>query len=536
MNDGSSTTSSIAAAQRLTLPARNLRPTGANPAAAFGDLLDSLTRGPETRTNPAREPAGRSSQAESESADTVPDDETNQKPDAPEGDASPPDDDSAAAVAHQGEPRPSDEGEGEASSGNEGVGTADRSFESAQAASPRDVEHAGSASAGEPVAQGQARVPRSDGSSPAAPTATRPRLHGSTGASADFTTESITRELTHAATVDVAHLARREMVDPKHTEKYKTLHHQAGPLHGRDIGPFRSVGQTVEARQPGVVFSEPPATEPRPMESGVVPQGVTRPSLAPAVNDTPAPTQPITDAPTASTVRASAVASQSAPARSDPTVAAAVQPGRVALLERLTGSAEAARGAVAALDRMGAPRSSDASAAGRNIPTPTTGNPGTREAVLNSVQRGLASVLTQGGGRMTVVLRPESLGEVRVRLEAKDGVVNARLSATTDAARRTLESGLDTLRTALESRGVRVESLRIDPPEAHNQTARTDHPEQSDADGRGGQREHAHGEGEARDGSERSSKRAARNNEPETVPGTTNIRGIWTELGIDAVA
>ena len=54
-------------------------------------------------------------------------------------------------------------------------------------------------------------------------------------------------------------------------------------------------------------------------------------------------------APTASTVRASAVASQSAPARSDPAVATAVQSGRVALLERLTGSAEAARGAVAAL-------------------------------------------------------------------------------------------------------------------------------------------------------------------------------------------
>lgn len=518
MNDGSSTTPSIAAAQRLTLPARNLRPLGANPAGAFGDLLDSMTRAPETRSVPVSERAGPASAAES----------------AAEADAPPENEAGDGAQESKGDPQnlgSSSEAAGDrsgaASNAADDAGTGDRTSAPAPGTTPQGV-----------AAQGTAAntTQPSEGSVSRELTPIPPTAPGTARASTEFTTKSIARELTHAATVDVARLARREMVDPKHTEKYKTLHHQGGPLHGRDIGPFRSAGQTVEARQPGVVVGEPTTTEPKPMESGAVPQAAVRPSQVPVANEAPAPTQPMTDAPTASTVRASAVASQSAPARSDPAVAAAVQPGRVVLLERLTGSAEAARGAVAALDRTVATRSADPGAVERSVPTPAAGNPGTREAVLNSVQRGLASVLTQGGGRMTVVLRPESLGEVRVRLEAKDGVVNARLSATTDAARRTLESGLDTLRTALESRGVRVESLRIDPPESQHQTAGADQPAQSDADGRGGQRRHAHGEGGPRDGSEQSPEQAARNNETETVHGTTKTRGIWTELGIDAVA
>jgi flagellar hook-length control protein FliK len=140
---------------------------------------------------------------------------------------------------------------------------------------------------------------------------------------------------------------------------------------------------------------------------------------------------------------------------------------------------------------------------------------------------------------MTVVLRPEALGEVRVRLEAKDGVVNARLSATTDAARRTLESGLETLRAALEARGVRVESLRIDPPD-HQAADQSAQAGRADADARGtDQHQHRqhnadhqtpgpHGpRADSQDGAS-----AAGNDASPEYPG----RGIWTELGIDAVA
>jgi len=531
MNDGSINSPNSAAAQLLAPSPRVLRSQSASPAVSFDRLLDALMR-PERRAEPEAEKAAPERET-GPATDETPDTEDS----APDHRA-----DGSADASTKAEPR-SSSGDADAASSNgddphpeltnpdaaQDTREPDAPPPSRSGASAGSNASTGSDAAATPVVTGPGAA---DAGAASAPTAPIP------AAAAEFTTESIARELTHAATVDVSRVARRELVDPKHSEKYKTLHHQDGPFRAGDPGPFRSGttqrGASQDAAQTpapsGQVLSgqrEPEATA-LPMNQIRPPQPPTPPE-APAVQNA-AP-------PGADAARASAVAARAPVAKVETPEPVAAPVARAGLLERLTGSAEAARGAVAALDRGGLQRTLAEPAAGRPAPLPggqLAGN--TRDAVLNSVQRGLASVLTQGGGRMTVVLRPEALGEVRVCLEAKDGVVNARLAATTDAARRTLESGLESLRAALEAKGVRVESLKIDPPDQGQSAPQNSGGDRTNADGRG---THDPGGRERSTGPRASHAASDRETAEETgieASTPTTARGIWTELGIDAVA
>lgn len=325
----------------------------------------------------------------------------------------------------------------------------------------------------------------------------------------------ITRELTHAAAVDLAELARDELVSAEPAKPPPKIpgKHPGGP----------SAPLTAAPAHPNLSGSGEGGVPPRPgtdSDASVADAG--RPSVRAAPESEPvrSATPDAGMASQADPGRAEAVRAQ-AGVRPDDAARPAVG-GSVELLTRLTGSVEAARGAIEGVGGAGGSagaRDAHAARAGR-VPAGAAGR-GAREQVLASVQRGLASVLTQGGGRMTVVLRPERLGEVRVRMEARGGVVSARMSASTEAARRTLEAGLDSLRAALESRGVRVESLEIDTGDGQAR---------ADADGRGGDRRNHQHESD-RGGAERGRADGAAR---ETAPASR--QGIWTEIGIDAVA
>jgi flagellar hook-length control protein FliK len=330
------------------------------------------------------------------------------------------------------------------------------------------------------------------------------------------TIRGVKRELTHAATVDLAKLARDELVaEPIKIPTKPPGKFPGGPgpaLTAAPPHPNLSAGTGSTPPEPGVrpepVGTEPPRPEPRATQR----------------TDTARPTgQEMAVAASAEPARAEAARTQ-ATARPEPQTGP-VLVGRSELLTRLTGSAEAARGAIAGVDRAGGQAiDRDPRAARSNLTTPDPTPRATREQVLANVQRGLASVLTQGGGRMSVILRPEQLGEVRVRMEVKDGVVNARLSATTEAARQTIESGLDTLRAALESRGIRVESLHVDVPDPQSGGQ-----PQANPDTRGGRH---HQQQEHRP----DASADTRVHTQDAVPETAVTRGIWTEVGIDAVA
>ncbi|MGP1271914.1 MAG: flagellar hook-length control protein FliK [Phycisphaerales bacterium] len=88
------------------------------------------------------------------------------------------------------------------------------------------------------------------------------------------------------------------------------------------------------------------------------------------------------------------------------------------------------------------------------------------------VQRGLAQVLRQGGGSLTLRLTPNDLGEVRVSLQLAGGRVSGTIEATTESARDLLQQQLDTLRSSLERRGVTVDRLDVRLQEGPESTSR----------------------------------------------------------------
>ncbi len=92
---------------------------------------------------------------------------------------------------------------------------------------------------------------------------------------------------------------------------------------------------------------------------------------------------------------------------------------------------------------------------------------GADEAQLFGAQlrRGMAAVLkqgaTQGNGRVTLRLRPEALGELKIQMDMKEGVVQARFEVTTQQARGLLDEHLPALRAALQARGLAVHRLEV---------------------------------------------------------------------------
>ncbi len=137
------------------------------------------------------------------------------------------------------------------------------------------------------------------------------------------------------------------------------------------------------------------------------------------------------------------------------------------------------------------------------------------EPAASQIGRGLAALLRQKGGSVTIKMRPESLGEVTVRMTLDSGRVDARFETVTPLARRLLNDTLTTLRSALEAQGLTVERLSVDEEARPNESAR---PEAADDDR---VKERQGGSGGAGDsaGSKRGERDAAGSEHPETDAG-----------------
>lgn len=342
--------------------------------------------------------------------------------------------------------------------------------------------------------------------------------------------EGVIRELTHAASVDLAALAGKEMVKAKPPPE-----HDRPPLTRDGYGCLTAAGDSDGGRaggsdKPGAP-SDADSTD-RNARTVTARQQHTRTesvrseqAVSPGVLSSRA-------VPRADSAVVDAVASKTDQAKTQTDAAFT----RVVLLERLGESAQTRRGAITAVDRIvsgpGVRPEGTTPASGGPVPLGKAVIPS--DTVLAPVQRGLAAMLNQGGGKMTVVLRPEQLGEVRLVMHAKDGVVSVRLEATTETARRTLENGLSDLRAALEARGVRVESLSVDIPYQLS----TDNGGQGhaiSADSGGGDRGLDRDRGSHNSGTPGYAAEL-RTGEPGDEPAAAGHTGIWTELGIDAVA
>jgi hypothetical protein len=104
------------------------------------------------------------------------------------------------------------------------------------------------------------------------------------------------------------------------------------------------------------------------------------------------------------------------------------------------------------------------------------------------LSRGLASVLRQGGGSLTMRLQPEALGEMTINMDLHPGRVGATFKVATHQARDLLTDNLPLLRAALEARGLDVQRLEVQlaEPAEPAEPDRGDHDHAGDAGARGG--------------------------------------------------
>lgn len=137
------------------------------------------------------------------------------------------------------------------------------------------------------------------------------------------------------------------------------------------------------------------------------------------------------------------------------------------------GGQSAASGTASGAQGVGAVEASARGAGDiRKSHAPTTAPPRPQTAPGEQVARGMTALLAGKGGSVTLKLSPAELGQVKVRVEIRDGVVTARFTAETEQARGLLRSDLESLRAGIEARGLRVDRLEVEetllprPPEA----------------------------------------------------------------------
>lgn len=98
-------------------------------------------------------------------------------------------------------------------------------------------------------------------------------------------------------------------------------------------------------------------------------------------------------------------------------------------------------------------------AAAKVTPQPAPPNPEAEFA--EQLGRGMSAIMRQNGGSLTLRLQPDSLGELTIRMELQPGKVAATFEVDSDQARQLLDAHMTTLRSALEAKGLGVESLAV---------------------------------------------------------------------------
>lgn len=82
------------------------------------------------------------------------------------------------------------------------------------------------------------------------------------------------------------------------------------------------------------------------------------------------------------------------------------------------------------------------------------------------VSRGLEAALRHDGGAVTLRLKPESLGALRIDLQVRGGEVAASFQSSTREAHELLSTQLSSLRASLEAKGLSVRAMEVQPPPA----------------------------------------------------------------------
>ncbi len=85
----------------------------------------------------------------------------------------------------------------------------------------------------------------------------------------------------------------------------------------------------------------------------------------------------------------------------------------------------------------------------------------TTESVMNQIQDAIRVFQTQDMTEMELQLHPASLGNLRIQIAAKEGVVTAVFTTENETVRAALESQLVTLKENFAQQGVKVEAVEV---------------------------------------------------------------------------
>lgn len=85
----------------------------------------------------------------------------------------------------------------------------------------------------------------------------------------------------------------------------------------------------------------------------------------------------------------------------------------------------------------------------------------TTESVMNQIQDAIRVIQTQDMTEMELQLHPASLGNLRIQIAAKEGVVTAVFTTENETVRAALEAQMVTLKENFEQQGVRVEAVEV---------------------------------------------------------------------------
>lgn len=115
--------------------------------------------------------------------------------------------------------------------------------------------------------------------------------------------------------------------------------------------------------------------------------------------------------------------------------------------------------------RATSPRTQFADSSPRPVSTPaaTSQTPleRLRDMAGSELVRASTMVLRDGGGEIRLVLKPESLGSVRVRMNLVDNHIEGRIIVDSAAVKHVFDGSVDALRRALTAEGFQMGSLQV---------------------------------------------------------------------------
>lgn len=215
------------------------------------------------------------------------------------------------------------------------------------------------------------------------------------------------------------------------------------------VSPERGAGEVGEP----VAASRQPV---QPVANSQVPNQAQGGQQQPAANQPSVAATPLAPSAMVSDAGASSTASRAA----SPAVSAPSQPTKpVQAVNAMTAAAGTTKQTAAPTQAFSIERAT--AKTDRAAYAKPAAAPAQRPDPTAQIQRGLAQVLRQQGGTLTMKLTPNELGEVKIALQMQQSRVTGTIDAQTVAARDLLTINIDALKASLEQRGVTVDRLDV---------------------------------------------------------------------------